>query len=150
MPAWTYKEIVEDWINDLDERIISQSYDEEPGYNHKTIILDSILVCSYLREVKGNISASEDYRLQKLFEICTYNCGLDYYHRFLKYIPRHYSNREDLWWLDCWESIRLNNILHELNYRDIHEFFSKIVKWWSMFRRKMGEIFCTRKFTQNG
>lgn len=141
MSTWTYKEVVEDWINYLDETIIPQNSYKEPGHNHKTIILDSILVFSYLREVNGNISANEDYRLQKLFEICTCNCRSDYYHRFLNYNPKYYKNNKNMWLLDCWEAIRLNNILHELDYRKIPDFFQKSLSGGADFEKKWERFF---------
>ena len=76
----------------------------------------------YIRDNTDQQPESTDNRYQKLLDICKNYCRNDYFQRFV-YHDRRYYQTESLWWIDCWESIRLNNILHEHGVRDINHYF---------------------------
>lgn len=119
---WTSLDCINDWLDYLDQNIIYLNSDGELWHNSKAIVLDTIEILDYLRQNTDNIPAYYDNRFQKLLDICQNNCRNDYFHRFLGIDKRHYA-REDLWWIDCWQSIRLNNILHEYRIRSIFNYF---------------------------
>lgn len=120
---WTYKETVRDWLNYTDVDLIHNKDEEELWHKSKTITLDSILAFDYIRRRTDNLPLSNDNRIQALIDLCLLSCRDDYFERFLQYRPDIYHNQKFLWWIDCWEAIRLNNILHELGVRDINEYF---------------------------
>lgn len=138
MVVWTYKEAINDWINYIDSEIFPkfQFLIEEPWHNTKTIILDSIEVMDFMRKFDSDIPMSTDNRLQNLLDICVSGCRHDYFDRFKQYRPEVYHGSENLWWIDCWESIRLNNILHELDVRHIDGFFTESLSGGGEFKKK--------------
>ena len=127
---WTYKETVSDWLNYTDVDLIHNKDEEELWHKSKTITLDSILAFDYIRRRTDNLPLSNDNRIQALIDLCLLSCRNDYFERFCRYRPDIYHNQESLWWIDCWEAIRLNNILHELGIRDINEYFKNSEGEW--------------------
>ena len=112
-----------DWLNYIDRDLSYKFKQEELWHTSKTIALDSILALNYLRTRTDNLPITMDNRVQKLLDMCQTYCRNDYFHRFLKFDSDFYHNVESLWWIYCWESIRLNNILHELGIRNIESYF---------------------------
>jgi hypothetical protein len=136
---WTYKETVRDWLNYVDESLIYNKNRGELWDKSKTITLDSILAFDYIRRRTDNLPLSNDNRIQALIDLCLLSCRDDYFERFLRYRSEIYHNQESRWWIDCWETIRLNNILHELGIRDITEYFKNSEGKW--FKEKWGTFF---------
>lgn len=141
MSHWTYNEVIEDWIEYLENTILPKNSYDEPGFNHKLVILDSILALNYLRKSDGNISFTQDLRLQRLFETCTSVCADDWFHRFLGYNSSKIGDNKNFWWLNCWETIRLNNVLHKFNYRKINDFFLESMSGGQEFAEKWEKFF---------
>jgi hypothetical protein len=143
---WGINEVVSDWLNYTDSKIIQENENGELWHNSKNFVLDSIEVLDYIRKSTDNISYGLDNRFQKLIDATMQNCRNDYYHRFLKYNGIYYNNIKALWWIDCWQSIRLTNILHELNILTIDAFFDSSdgrpfeEKWVKFFRSAHSEI----------
>lgn len=144
---WTYKETVSDWLNYVDVDLIYNKDKDELWHKSKTITLDSILAFDYIRRRTDNLPLSNDNRIQALIDLCLLSCRDDYFERFLQYRPDIYHNQKSLWWIDCWEAIRLNNILHELDIRDINEYFKNSEgerfeeKWKRFFRHASSNKF---------
>lgn len=113
-------EVIDDWLNYIDIKFISET--SELWFNRKTFVLDSIEVLNFIRIHTDDIPTNQDDRLQFLIDLCLLPCRTDYYQRFLKFVSKHYSSKNN-WCVDCWQSIRLNNILHELGIRSINDFF---------------------------
>lgn len=144
---WSSTEVVSDWLNYIDSVIIIEKGDSELWHNTKNLVLDSIETLDYIRKATDNIPAFEDNRFQKLIDVCMQNCRNDYYQRFLEYKGSYYHERKDLWWIDCWQSIRLNNILHEMDILTIDTFFDSSDgkhfrdKWENFFSFARSEMF---------
>ncbi|MBZ5529644.1 MAG: hypothetical protein LAN71_17315 [Acidobacteriia bacterium] len=139
MMNWVSTEVISDWLNYLDSVIIPEKGGSELWHNSKSLVLDSIEVFEYIRKATDNIPINQDNRFQKLLDICMQNCRNEYYQRFLGYKGIYYHNIKPLWWIDCWQSIRLINILHELNIQTIDAFFD--TSDGKRFREKWGTFF---------
>lgn len=122
MAIYTNRETINDWLNYIDHDIIS-SKESELSFSTKILVLDSIEVLDFIRKATDDddIPIHQDQRLQKLIDLCKLPCKQDYYNRFLRYESRFYSNKNN-WWNDCWQSIRLNNILHEMSIRQVDSY----------------------------
>lgn len=98
-------EVVDNWLNYIDFEMINDN--SELGFNKKTFVLDSIEVLDFIRKNTDNIPRSYDNRLQFLLDLCQLPSKNDYYQRFLRYDSKYYHDKNH-WWIDCWQSIRLN------------------------------------------
>lgn len=111
--------VVSDWLRFLDYDL---ERDHEMWQNRKTLVLDSIEVLNYIREnTSSKVEVISDSRIQSLFDLCQLPCRTDYYSRFLKFDSRFYNN-ENNWWLDCWQTIRMKNLLHKFGLIDLNEY----------------------------
>lgn len=117
------KEAINDWLTYIDYDIILNK-ESELSSSKKVLVLDSIDALNFIREATDNTPINLDKRLQYLVDLCLLPCRNDYYQRFLGYRSQYYRTQED-WWNDCWQSIRLNNILHEMYIRPIGLYFSE-------------------------
>lgn len=115
-------EVIDGWLNYIDNELIPET--SELGLYRKTFVLDSIEVLNFIRTCTDDIPTNQDDRLQFLIDLCLLPCRNDYYQRFLGFNSKYYRSEND-WWVDCWQSIRLNNILHELGTRSINYFVSE-------------------------
>lgn len=115
-------EVIDDWLNYIDIELIPTT--SELGLYRKTFVLDSIEVLNFIRTYTDDVPTNHDDRLQFLIDLCLLPCKNDYYQRFLGFKSKYYRSEND-WWVDCWQSIRLNNILHEIGIRSINHFISE-------------------------
>lgn len=115
-------EVIDNWLNYIDNELIPDT--SELRWYKKTFVLDSIEVLNFIRTYTNDIPTNRDDRLQFLIDSCLLPCRNDYYQRFLGFNSKYYRSKND-WWVDCWQSIRLNNILHEMDVRSISCFFSE-------------------------
>jgi hypothetical protein len=114
--------VVSDWLHFLDSDL---ERDHDMWQNRKTLVLDSIEVLNYIREnASPNVDIKSDSRIQSLFDLCQLPCRTDYYNRFLKFDTRFYHN-ENNWWLDCWQTIRMKNLLHKFEIINLNEYLLK-------------------------
>lgn len=124
MAIYTNKEAINDWLNYIDYDIIS-SKESELSFSKKILVLDSIEVLDFIRKATDDddLPIHLDGRLQFLIDMCQLPCRNDYYQRFLGYNSTYYRTKND-WWNDCWQSVRLNNILHEMDIISIDFYLS--------------------------
>lgn len=112
--------VIADWLDFLDNGLENEKY-SEMWQNRKTLVLDSIEVLNYIREKTSDIDIGDDSRIQSLFDLCQLPCRNDYYQRFLKFDNRFYNCMND-WWVDCWQTIRMKNLLHKFGLININEY----------------------------
>lgn len=111
-------DVIKDWIDFLDNNLTKEE-GAELWQNRKTLVLDSIEVLNYIREMTSDLSIESDNRIQSLLDLCELPCRQDYYNRFLRYDDRFYRNIND-WWVDCWQTIRMKNLLHKFDLVDLN------------------------------
>lgn len=147
MNEWDSTEVIHDWLNHIDNDLIQRAIHEELWHSSKELVLDSIEVLEYIRKATDNIHVTQDNRFQKLVDLCCTPCRNDYFHRFLGCDKRYYPT-EALWWIDCWQSIRLNNTLNDLHIRSIRDYFKSSEGRW--FKDKWKAFFNHAKAERYG
>ena len=122
MKRLTRSEVINDWIDFLDQAL-TRGDNHELWQNRKTLVLDSIEVLNYIREMTSDFDINYDNRIKYLLGLCGLPCRDDYYHRFLKFNDKYYRTEND-WWVDCWQTIRMKNILHKFGLVDLNSYLS--------------------------
>lgn len=131
----------------IDFNVFYEDYRTGLWHNTKNLILDSILVLNYIRNKTDGLPMASDSRVLSLIDLCEKDRRNDYFERFLYYDKEVYHNCKNLWWVDCWHSIRLNNILSELKVRSLIEYFGSSdgekfkEKWENFFKMAKSERF---------
>ena len=124
MTSFTDSEVINDWLTLIDDTLVYET-DHELWQNRKTLILDSIEVLNHIRKETSDLDIRDDNRIQSLLDLCSLPCRNDYYQRFLRFDSRYYRNEND-WWVDCWQTIRMKNILHKLGFIDINSYLEGV------------------------
>ena len=115
-------DVISDWLDYLDNLNVDTS--TEMWQNRKTLVLDSIEVLNYINEKTSDFNIEADARMQYLLDLCQLPCRSDYYERFLRYDSRFYKFKND-WWVECWQTIRMKNLLHKFGLIDLNEYLLK-------------------------
>jgi len=115
-------DLINDWLYQLDNLRVDTS--TEMWQNRKTLVLDSIEALDYIRKKTSGIDINADSRIQHLLDLCQLPCRSDYYERFLRYDNRYYRCKND-WWVECWQTIRMKNLLHNFGLIDLTKYLTE-------------------------